>query len=141
MAVKVLIGALCALALAANVAQASLLDDLLPDPPAPGPPIPGPPELAADVEITVQEKKKRFNPKLVRISAGTAKFTVIVPKSAKRKHGVGLDGGVYKDIDGAVVKPGRMTSLTIDLEPGRYVVYDSYKKNRRKGFRTKVIVE
>ena len=57
------------------------------------------------------------------------------------RGGVGVDGGVYNDIDGASVKPGRMTSITIDLEPGRYVIYDSYKKNRSKGFRTKLIVE
>lgn len=99
------------------------------------------PVLAGDYTIKVEEKKKRFNPKLIRAKAGTVKFTVVVPKSAKHKHGVGVDGGVYNDIDGAAVKPGSETSLTIDVEPGRYVIYDSYKKNRRKGFRTKVIVE
>lgn len=99
------------------------------------------PELAGDFTIAVQEKKKRFNPKLIRSDAGTIKLTVYVPKSAKRKHGIGIDGGVYNDIDGAVVGPDRKTSITLDVEPGRYVVYDSYKNNRRKGFRTKLIVE
>ena len=118
-----------AAAFASGVAQAALIDDI-PEP-----------ELAGEFEITVQEKKKRFNPKLIRSASGTVMFTVVVPKSAKRMHGVGIDGGVYKNIDGAAVKPGRKTSLTVDLAPGRYVVYDSYRKNRRKGFRTKVIVE
>lgn len=99
------------------------------------------PKLAGDFTITVQEKKKRFDPKLIRSSAGTIKLTVKVPKSAKHNHGIGVDGGIYNDIEGAWVKPGRTTAITIDLGPGRYVVYDSYKKNRRKGFRTKLIVE
>lgn len=99
------------------------------------------PVLAGDYTITVRENKKQFDPKVIHAEAGTVRFTVVVPKSAKRKHGVGVDGGVYKDIDGATVKPGRKTSVTLDVKPGRYVVYDSYKDNRRQGFRTKVIVE
>lgn len=98
------------------------------------------PVLAAEFEIQVQEKKKRLTPTVLHSPPGTVRFTVVVPNSARRPHGVGIDGGVYHDVKGAAVNPGHRTSLTVDVKPGRYVIFDSYRNNRRKGFRSKLIV-
>ncbi len=134
--------AACLCVSATSLANASMIDDLLP-PLLPLPssgPVGGIPEPLASIEVFVKERKKRFSPSVIYAPSGTVKFTVHVPKSAKTNHGVGIDGGAYQDVEGGSVKPGHTTSLTLDLEPGRYVLFDSYRDNRRKGFRSKVIV-
>lgn len=99
------------------------------------------PVLSADLTVKVDEDSKTFKINKDTAKAGTVKLTVDNPSSSKGQHGIGIDGGVYKDIDGASVKPGRKTSLTVDLKPGDYEIYDSYKNNREKGYTTKLKVE
>lgn len=89
------------------------------------------------------EDSKRFltaGPPIV-VPEGVVKFTTLVPDAAKGSHGIGIDGGDYKDVKGAWVKPGRMSSLTISLEAGEYELFDSYKNNRALGYRVPLIVE
>ncbi|MBI4898452.1 MAG: hypothetical protein HY827_08835 [Actinobacteria bacterium] len=119
-----------------------MIDDLLPPLlPLPQPqPFAGLPEPAATFDVYVKERKRRFSLSVIHAPAGTVRFTVHVPKSAKHLHGIGIDGGVYDAIEGEPVKPDHTTSLMLDLAPGRYVLFDSYRDNRRKGFRSKVIV-
>lgn len=100
-----------------------------------------PPKLSGDLKLEPDEAKSAFNKSELTAKPGTVKITVTVPTSAKGQHGVGIDGGTYKDVKGAPVKPGRSTSLTVDLKAGEYVVFDSYKDNRKKGFESKLTVK
>lgn len=105
-------------------------------------PNPKAPTIVADINLEANEKTSSFNKAAVTSpKPGTIKITVLNPTSAKGQHGVGIDGGVYKDIKGAPVKPGRSTSLTVDVKAGKYVIFDSYKDNRKKGFKTKLTVK
>lgn len=77
----------------------------------------------------------------IEIPKGIARFTTFVPETAKGSHGIGITGGVYKNILGAHVKPGRSSSLTVSLSPGDYTVFDSYKQNRANGYAVRVHVK
>lgn len=102
---------------------------------------PKPPSFSDKLELTVDEGSSSFKPATLTAKSGTVLISIKVPGNAKSKHGVGIDGGVYKDIKGGDVGAGRTTALTVDLKPGKYVIFDSYKKNRNKGFETKLTVE
>ncbi|MFY9488044.1 MAG: hypothetical protein WAP35_05020 [Solirubrobacterales bacterium] len=97
-------------------------------------------KISSDIQLGVNESKSSFSKTEVTGKPGTVKITVSVPDDAKGQHGVGIDGGVYKNVDGAPVKAGRSTSLTVDLKPGKYTIYDSYKKNRADGYETTLTV-
>lgn len=92
-------------------------------------------------DITLEAEKSGFNKSSVTAKPGTIKITVVNPSDSDTQHGVGIDGGNYKDVKGAPVKPGRSTSLTVAVEAGTYTIFDSYKKNRDKGFETKLTVK
>lgn len=98
-----------------------------------------PPKLSSDISLTVQ--KNGFDKKTIDAKPGTIKITVHVPDNAKGKHGVGIDGGDYKNIKGAPVQPGRSTSLTVAVKKGEYTVFDSHSDNRKKGFTSKLTVK
>lgn len=95
---------------------------------------------ATNHNLRVIESTTTFDVHKLSLKEGVHTFTVIVPKTAKYKHGVGIDGNGYNNIDGAVVGPGKRTSLTVQLTPGKYTVYDSKGKNRQRGYRVKVTV-
>lgn len=97
------------------------------------------PDIACTVDLTVEDGS--FNKDTVNCKAGTIKITVSVPSDANGKHGVGIDGGQYKNIKGAPVAPGRSTSLTVAVTKGEYTIFDSYKNNRNKGYETKLNVK
>lgn len=96
-------------------------------------------KLSSEINLTVE--KDGFNKTAVTAKPGTIKITVDVPSSASGKHGVGIDGGQYKNIAGAAVAPGRSTSLTVAVTPDTYTIYDPYKNNRDKGYETKLTVK
>lgn len=98
--------------------------------------------IAFPVELVVNESLPGFAvpQRTITIPQGTTKFTSSVPKSATGRHGIGIDGGPYKNILGASVRPGSSSALTVGLPPGDYTVFDSYKKNRSAGFYVKVHV-
>ena len=98
-----------------------------------------PPKLSGD--ITLEAEKSGFNKSSVTAKPGTIKITVVNPTDSDTQHGVGIDGGTYKDVKGAPVKPGRSTSLTVAVKAGTYTIFDSYKDNREKGFETKLTVK
>lgn len=98
-----------------------------------------PPKLSSDITLTVESNG--FDKKEISAKPGTIKITVLVPEKAKGKHGVGIDGGDYKNIKGAPVAPGRSTSLTVAVKKGDYTVFDSYKNNREKGFESALSVK
>lgn len=99
-------------------------------------------DAPSTVPLIVDEALPGFHsrPKPVVISRGIAKFVTTVPTSATGMHGVGIDGGPYNNVKGAPVLPGRSSSLTVELPPGDYTVFDSYKSNRSRGYAVKVRV-
>jgi outer membrane murein-binding lipoprotein Lpp len=103
------------------------------DPASAGPP------LSSEIELIAEDDG--FNKKTATAKPGTIKITVTVPADADGKHGVGIDGGQYKNIKGAAVAPGRSTSLTVSVTKGAYTIFDSYKKNRDKGYETALTVK
>lgn len=101
------------------------------------------PPLVYSVPLIVNESLPGFvlPQPTIEIPKGTVKFTAYVPESATGTHGIGIDGGMYIDIKGAPVKPGRSTSLTMGLnKSGEYTIFDSYKQNKTKGYSVKVRV-
>ncbi|HEV7917960.1 MAG TPA: hypothetical protein VGO97_00145 [Solirubrobacterales bacterium] len=100
-----------------------------------------PPKFSSTIKLAIDEKTGKFTKSSATAKPGVVLITVSVPASAKGKHGVGIDGGAYKNIDGAPVKPGLQTSLTIDAKPGKYEIYDSYKNNRKAGYVTTLNVK
>jgi hypothetical protein len=100
---------------------------------------PKPPKLSCSVDLTVEDGS--FSKKTAECKPGTIKITVTVPANADGKHGVGIDGGQYKDIKGAPVAPGRSTSLTVAVTKGKYTIFDSYKNNRDDGYETALTVK
>lgn len=96
-------------------------------------------KLSSEINLTVEDGS--FSKKAVTAKPGTIKITVTVPSSASGKHGVGIDGGQYKNVPGAAVAPGRSTSLTVAVTKGKYTIFDSYKKNRDKGYETALTVK
>jgi hypothetical protein len=99
-----------------------------------------PPVVSCDLQLIANEKTSSFNKSTASCKEGTAKITVTNPSTNSGQHGVGIDGGAYKNVNGAPVKPGRATSLTVAVKPGSYTIYDSYKNNRSKGYETKLTV-
>jgi plastocyanin len=99
-----------------------------------------PPILSGDITLNVDESTSSFDKSTAKAKPGTIKITVVNPADAKGQHGVGIDGGAYKDVKGAAVKPGRSTSLTVAVKEGNYTIFDSYKNNRNKGYETKLTV-
>jgi hypothetical protein len=100
---------------------------------------PAAPKISSSIDLTVE--KNGFSKDSATAKPGLIKITVTVPADADGKHGVGIDGGQYKDVKGAPVKPGRSTSLTVQVKKGNYTIFDSYKNNRDKGFETKLTVK
>lgn len=103
--------------------------------------IPHLPLTNGNYPLRVDEAAKRFDATTTPlvVNSGIVRFSVLVPPSASGQHGVGIDGGRYVDIRGASVKPGRVTSLTVGLEPGNYTIFDSYKNNRERGYAIPII--
>jgi hypothetical protein len=102
-----------------------------------------PPVITTDIQLTADEKTSSFNKSSAKAKEGTIRITVQNPASSSSKHGVGIDGGQYtgKNLEGQPVAPGRATSLTIAVKPGKYEIYDSYKNNRDDGYVTKLTVK
>lgn len=74
------------------------------------------------------------------VRPGVTSVVTIVPKSAKRPHGIAINGRGWSHVEGVSVKPGHMTALTLPLSPGTYTLYDPYKKNRLRGYAVKIKV-
>ena len=97
------------------------------------------PEISTSIDLVAENDG--FNKKTATAKPGTIKITVSVPSDAKGQHGVGIDGGQYDNVEGAPVKPGRSTSLTVAVKEGKYTIFDSYKNNRDKGYETELTVK
>ena len=96
-------------------------------------PVVTPPQLSGDIKLTIVPSGPKFNKSTAEAKEGTVKLTVTNPQDSGSKHGIGIDGGEYKNVEGQPVAPGRSTSLTVNLKPGKYEYYDPYKNFRKEG--------
>ncbi|MFT4050157.1 MAG: hypothetical protein QM648_10030 [Solirubrobacterales bacterium] len=98
--------------------------------------------ISGELPLRVNEGKHSFDTptRTIKMLRGVATFSVLVPRKAKHRHGVAIDGGQYRNVAGAAVRPGRSSSLTIQLNPGKYTIYDPVNSNRRRGYYVKLVV-
>lgn len=102
-----------------------------------------PPPLSADLKLKVVGSKSapEFDKSELKAKAGTVKLTVNNPQGSGAKHGIAIDGGDYKNVEGVAVAPGRQTSLTVTLKPGKYVYYDPAGDFRKEGMEGTLVVK
>jgi uncharacterized cupredoxin-like copper-binding protein len=76
-----------------------------------------------------------FDKTNVSAKAGNVTITMKNPSSSGIQHGIAVEGnGVDKD--GPIVQPGKTSTLTVSLKPGKYEFYcpfDSHKAQGMKG--------
>jgi len=76
-----------------------------------------------------------FEPKKLTGKSGSVQLVMHNPSSSGIQHGIPVEGnGVDKD--GPVVAPGKTSTLTVTLKPGKYEFYcpfDSHKQMGMKG--------
>jgi uncharacterized cupredoxin-like copper-binding protein len=76
----------------------------------------------------------KFNTSALTAKAGTVTILMSNPSGSRVKHGIGVSGkGVDKD--GKIVTPGKTSSLTVALKPGRYTFYCNNDNHRGLGMR------
>jgi len=76
-----------------------------------------------------------------RLRAPAGRVTIVMrnPSSTGVQHGIAVEGhGV--DADGAIVAPGRSSSVSVTLRPGRYRFYCPFDGHRQAGMRGTLIV-
>ena len=82
-----------------------------------------------------KEGELYFEPKKLTGKAGSVQLVMHNPSSSGIQHGIAVEGnGVDKD--GPVVAPGKTSTLTVTLKPGKYEFYcpfDSHKQMGMKG--------
>ena len=84
--------------------------------------------------------KIRFNKKKLTAKAGVVTIVMHNPSSSGLHHGIAIEGnGVDKD--GRIVAPGKTSTLTIRLKPGRYTFYCNFDHHRSLGMKGTLIVK
>jgi plastocyanin len=84
--------------------------------------------------------KIRFNKKTLTARSGTVTIVMSNPKSSGLRHGIAVEGnGVDKD--GKVVAPGKTSTLTVRLKPGRYTFYCNFDGHKGLGMKGTLIVK
>ena len=82
----------------------------------------------------------KFNKK--KLSAAAGKVTIVMnnPSTSMSKHGIAIAGnGVDKD--GKIVKPGKTSSVTVTLKPGKYEYYCPFDHHKQMGMTGKLTVK
>jgi plastocyanin len=75
-----------------------------------------------------------FSSRQLTARAGTVTIKLANGSRDKYPHGIAIQGnGVDKD--GAIVKPGGTTSVTLRLKPGRYTFYCPVKEHEKYGMK------
>jgi plastocyanin len=77
----------------------------------------------------------KFNKKKLSASRGTVTIVMTNPSSSGTKHGIAVEGkGVDKD--GAIVKPGKNSTLTVKLKKaGKYEFYCPFDGHKAAGMK------
>lgn len=97
---------------------------------------------AGAIPFLIDESAQRFDVpgETILVRPGYTSLATIVPKTATGKHGIGIDGGAYSNVLGYPVTPGHSTTLSLELEPGNYTLFDSFEENRSRGYSLKLKV-
>jgi uncharacterized cupredoxin-like copper-binding protein len=83
--------------------------------------------------------KIRYNKKTLTAKAGTVTIVMSNPSTSGLHHGIAVEGkGVDKD--GKIVAPGKTSTLTVKLKPGRYTFYCNFDGHRGRGMKGTLIV-
>jgi|RhiMetdeSRZDD1v2_1073273.scaffolds.fasta_scaffold1494987_2 uncharacterized cupredoxin-like copper-binding protein len=76
--------------------------------------------------------KLAFNTMSLSAKAGKVTLVMKNPSSAGVQHGIAVEGnGVDKD--GPIVQPGKTSTLTVDLKPGKYQYYCPFDAHKAAG--------
>ena len=80
------------------------------------------------------EDKLGFTKRALTARAGTVTITLANSARDEYPHGIAIEGnGVDKD--GAIVRPGNTTSVTLKLKPGRYTFYCPVHEHEHYGMK------
>ena len=75
-----------------------------------------------------------FEPKKLTGKSGSVQLVMHNPSSSGSQHGIAVEGnGVDKD--GPVVAPGKASTLTVTLKPGKYEFYCPFDSHKQKGMK------
>jgi plastocyanin len=84
--------------------------------------------------------KIRYNKKTLTAKSGTVTIVMSNPKGSGVQHGIGVQGnGVDKD--GKIVAPGKTSTLTLKLKPGRYTFYCNFDGHKGLGMKGTLTVK
>jgi uncharacterized cupredoxin-like copper-binding protein len=81
----------------------------------------------------------RFNESALKVRAGSVTLVMTNLFTSKLPHGIAVKGNGI-DKDGAVVKPGKSSTLKLTLKPGRYVFYCNYDHHEQSGMKGTLVV-
>jgi uncharacterized cupredoxin-like copper-binding protein len=74
----------------------------------------------------------KFNTTSLQAKAGKVTLVMTNPSSAGIQHGIAVEGnGVDKD--GAIVQPGKTSTLTVSLKAGKYEYYCPFDGHKAQG--------
>lgn len=80
------------------------------------------------------EDKLGFTSRTLTARAGTVTIKLVNGPRDEYPHGIAIEGnGVDKD--GAIVRPGNATTVTVKLKPGRYTFYCPVHEHEKYGMK------
>ena len=80
-----------------------------------------------------------FNKKTLTVTHGRVTVVMSNPSTSGLKHGIAIEGKGL-DKDGAIVAPGRKSTLTVTLKRGTYEFYCPVKGHKAAGMEGKIRV-
>ena len=81
-----------------------------------------------------------FDKKTLKAKAGKVTLTMDNPSGDQMPHAIAVDGNGV-DEDGEVVQPGGKSTVTVDLEPGKYTFYCPVGQHRQNGMEGTLTVQ
>ena len=101
------------------------------------PPLPGPPKPSGEQQ-TVEAELKEWAITLApaKVSAGTITFEVT--NGGTYPHALAIEG---RDERSVTLDPGQKTTLTVEFDPGTYILYGPLDQDRSRGMEVRLTVE
>ncbi|HEX2396566.1 MAG TPA: cupredoxin domain-containing protein [Solirubrobacteraceae bacterium] len=75
-----------------------------------------------------------FEPKTLTAKTGSVKLVMSNPSSSGIQHGIAVEGNGV-DQDGPVVAPGKTSTVTVTLKPGKYEFYCPFDGHKQQGMK------
>ena len=75
-----------------------------------------------------------FKPKKLTTKAGSVELVMRNPSSSGIQHGIAVEGNGV-DEDGPVVPPGKTSTVSVSLKPGKYEFYCPFDAHKQKGMK------